>query len=464
MSLSRSSLRHHVPGGWLDLLLLAGGLAGVAWFMWTAERLPILDPLEYRYYANSFWHHHPGDPWFPVEYPPLALAIFGLTLLPPLPFQVMFAIWMGLAVGVGYALVARYAGRRRALAYAVYVLVAGAGTVLARYDIIPAILTLGALIAAERRRYTWACALMALGALLKIYPLVCLPLVLVAQYRAEVAAGRVVRWRALARQWGVGIGAFLGVVAAVMLVPVLVNPSAALFFLRVGSLRPTQIESVPATVLWLVTWLLHAPYPTAKTYHSLNVLAPGELAVRWLGVALFVAGWALVVWRQWRGQLTLGQAWLAVVALFVATNKVLSPQYILWIVPLAAYVLGWDLLWLAVCTATVILWPVVWQTNQLSTTLLPHNPLFLPTIAARNAVLVVATVYAVRGARVWLASQPATRASARQAASVPHADQQVARSRAEQRVAGTPGALRRARPPRMMALPHRRRGGRGQAR
>jgi hypothetical protein len=454
LSLSRSPLRRRVPAGALDLLLLAGGLVGIAWFMWTAERLPILDPLEYRYYANSFWHHHPGDPWFPAEYPPLALAIFGLTLLPLLPFQVMFAIWMGLVVAVGYALVARYAGRKRAFAYAVYVLVAGAGTVLARYDIIPAVLTLGALIAAERRRYVWACALLALGALLKVYPLVCLPLVLVAQYRAEVAQQRVVGWPALARQWGVEVGTFLGMVATVMVVPLLVSPSAALSFVRVGSLRPTQIESVPATVLWVATRVLQAPYPTAKTYHSLNVFAAGEPVVRWLGVALFIAGWALVAWRQRRGQLTLGQAWLAAVALFVATNKILSPQYILWIVPLAAYVLGWDVLWLAVCALTVILWPVVWQTDQLSTTLLPHNPLFLLTIAARNVALVVATVYAVRGARVWPVLEPAANPPARTRAGKPNVNQRGART-------GSPGNVRRARPPRMMALPHRRRGGRG---
>lgn len=401
MSRSRPSLRDRIPAGWIDLLALAAGLVVVAWFMWTVERLPILDPLEYRYYANSFWHHHPGSPWFPTEYPPLALVIFWLTLTPLLPFQVAFAVWMGLAVAVGYQLVARRAGRQRATAYAVYVLVAGAGTVLARYDIIPAILTLGALLAAERRRYGWSFVLLALGTLLKIYPLVCVPLVLIAEYRETASRGGVTSWPALVRRWSAGISLFLGVIAAVMLVPILVSPNDALAFLRVGSIRPTQIESVPATVLWLGALLLHAPYLTAKTYHSLNVFVPAEPAVRWLFAALLVAGLAYVAWRQGRRRLTLGQAWLAAVALFVATNKILSPQYILWIVPLAAYVLGWDLLWLAVCVLTALLWPVVWQTDHLSTTLLPHNPLFLPTIAVRNVVLVVATIYALRGAPVW---------------------------------------------------------------
>jgi hypothetical protein len=317
------------------------------------------------------------------------------------PFQRAFAFWMALAVIAGYFLMAAAAGRPRAAVYAVYTLVAGAGTVLARYDIVPAVLTVGALVAADRRRYSWSAALLALGTLLKVYPLICLPVLLVAQYCQEAGESGGVTWHTLGRSWSATLVPFVGICAAALVAPELLHVHGSLAWVWLGYVRPTQIESVPAVLLWLLHLVAHVPYSAAQTFHSLNVISPAEGIVRWLFTGLLVVGLAFILWQQFRGRLTTGQAWLAAVALFVATNKVLSPQFILWLTPLAAYVLGWDLLWLAVCVLTAILWPVIWQSDHLSPLLLPHNPAFTLTIALRDAVLVAATLCSMWGLRPW---------------------------------------------------------------
>lgn len=60
----------------------------------------------------------------------------------------------------------------------------------------------------------------------------------------------------------------------------------------------------------------------------------GPLATA-VSLALLAAGVALVVWRLARGRVGPADAALALVTVFLVTSKVLSPQFVLWLVPLA---------------------------------------------------------------------------------------------------------------------------------
>ena len=120
----------------------------------------------------------------PHEYPLLTIVPFshGLTA-PSRWYQVAFAIWMGLFAGLIYFVLKRFNSRGAAIAFALYLVVGSWATAEGRFDLIPAGFTLVALICAERSRWKWAFAMLALATLFKFYPLVLLIPFFIAQQK-----------------------------------------------------------------------------------------------------------------------------------------------------------------------------------------------------------------------------------------------------------------------------------------
>lgn len=139
-----------------------------------------------------------------------------------------------------------------------------------------------------------------------------------------------------------------------------------------------------------------------QSFASLNLVGPLDGVIKPISLLALVGGTLLVCWRVFNGKLSLGQAFVALVAVVLVSNKLLSPQYIIWVLPLVAYVEGFDLLWLTICALTTLIFPFMYQTRH-PILLVPTNPAFLPTIALRNAFLVAAAVLAVRGQQPRLA-------------------------------------------------------------
>src|SRR5260221_2301976 len=83
----------------------------------------------------------------------------------------------------GYVAIHRFASPRAANLYAVYIVLGGAITALPRFDLVPALVTVAALFAASKRRFTLAYVLLALGVLLKLYPLFLLPILMIEHRR-----------------------------------------------------------------------------------------------------------------------------------------------------------------------------------------------------------------------------------------------------------------------------------------
>jgi hypothetical protein len=424
--------------GWLllffDICWLAGALLLTLYISWVYDHLPAGDPIEYHQYALAFWNHVPRFHAFPKEYPPLSLIPFSFTLFPyfQIHFYWSFAMWMGAITCLSYAWFARTLSRSKAIAYVIYLVVGATATLLMRFDLLPALVTLGALVLAERKRYTWAYVLLAIGVLLKLYPGFLVPVLLAYQWREltrsqssaserdapgwhlgtlrerlaqlweTLTMSDIALWRAQARAlwqrgrpvW-IGLGAFTGVLILGFSVPALINWQGTISEFRYALVRPIQIESVPASLLWLGTFLGYPARPNVS-FVSLNLVGPLDGPIRTLSLLALVVGTGLVCWRVGRGKLSLGQGFLAMIVVVLASNKLLSPQYIIWALPLVAYIEGFDLLWLAICALTTLIFPFLYQTQHPIINV-PNNPGFLPVITLRNALLIVATVLAVRG-------------------------------------------------------------------
>lgn len=395
-------------------LIVAGRMYAV-----THWKLTSGDVIEYNDYARAFWLSHPPLHQLPLEYPPLAIIPFSLTLIPPLSdIQTVFSLWMAAFVVIGYAGFLRFSTRRRGLIYLLYLLLGSDAVLTARFDIVPALTTLAALWATERKRFVWAYLLLAAGILLKLYPAFLLPVVMIAHWQAvRLTHPSTLRWRSRLRALAVvarrdpalravatGAGLCVGAVALAFAGAIALAGSAALSGFTYASDRPLQIESTPATILWLGT-LVGIPAHPEFSFVSLNLVGPLDVWLKPLSALALIMGCLLVYWRQMRGKLTIGQAMLACLCVVMVTNKIFSPQYVIWVLPIVAAVEGFNLIWVAIGILTTLDFPIVyglrapiWDS--------PFSWQFMPVIAARNLLLLYATVRAIL--RSWRNSPSAT--------------------------------------------------------
>jgi hypothetical protein len=293
----------------------------------------------------------------PPEYPLITLTIFSLPLLTPmLWYQVAFALWMLLAAIILYLLIARFRSTSAAIAFAFYLVLGAWATALGRFDLIPAGLTLGAVILAARGRWKWAYAVLALATLFKFYPAILLPVFLIAQQKQLSGS-----W--LARKKWTGIGVFVGVCALVMLISLLLNVANTFVPFTYFFNRPIQIESFPANLLWFGKFF---GYPVQYTfeYQSLDFASALAHKVSLLSTFLLLAGLIYTCWLQWRGKLDIYTTSFLALLVLLITGKVFSPQYLMWVIPFVAFVgkgnWKWLLSWGLVCALTTFIFPYMY--------------------------------------------------------------------------------------------------------
>ncbi|HEU5102798.1 MAG TPA: glycosyltransferase 87 family protein [Roseiflexaceae bacterium] len=297
------------------------------------------------YYQNSFRLLNGQLPYrdFALEYPPLALLAFVLPRLATFGLPIDFSgyIWLFLIQNAVFStLIALIITRLRgpdASAPAFYALLVGVSAPLLpwRYDLFPALLTALALLSLLRGRPGWAGIWLGFGVAAKLYPIVLLPI-----FGAYVLAGR--NRPALARLTLGCLGA-----AGVTLLPfALIAPEQLLSFLRYHQLRGLQLESLPAGAIVLAHVIGLTPARLAFNYGALHLVSPLAAAtLAWLPIAflgIFAAVLACCAARFREEQLAGGVTTESVVAFcaagllaFIVTNKVFSPQYIIWLLPFA---------------------------------------------------------------------------------------------------------------------------------
>jgi hypothetical protein len=412
----------------LELALLMGVLVALGLFSSLAGTNLFVN--EYHFYALAFWTGHPLFHALPVEYPILSILPFTLTLLPPLPaFQTVFAFWMGALTLIGYLGFLRFSNHRQTMAYAGYLFLGAGAVLLATFDLFPALVTLAALWSAQRGRFGWSYALLAAGILLKLYPIFLVPIIMIEQWRSatgagdaapqgartasglakEMPSGRHWNLRASLRGLGAqltrpatmrvaqGVGLCVAVVLLGYLGPILLNPAGTLSPFRYASDRPLEFESTPATLMQIGT-LFGIPAHSSYGFGALNYVGPLDVVLKPLSVFALLGGCLWVYWRQARGKLNVGRAFLACVCVVIATNKVFSPQYLIWILPIVAAVEGIDLWWVAVAVLTTCESPLMYPLRHLISSSAYHGLSDL-VLAVRNGLLLWVAVRAILGRR-----------------------------------------------------------------
>ena len=274
---------------------------------------------------------------FFFEYPPVAIVALIVPKLTGLTYAVAFRGTMLLLLAATLALVLLTLGRLHADAARVWgaALLVGASPLLIgpvlfeRFDVWPAFLLSAAVLLVVAERTALGATALALAICAKVYPAVAAPTLLL---HAFATRGRATVLRAAAA--GVGVGALVVIPFAV------VGFGGLGFSFYVQFKRPLQIESLGASVLLAFDRL---GLYTADVQPGLSRDLGGSLpqAIALASTALQLGAILASVWWFSRGSRSLAAATTAVaaaVASFVAFGKVLSPQYVVWLIPLVPLV------------------------------------------------------------------------------------------------------------------------------
>jgi uncharacterized membrane protein len=335
------------------------------------------------------------------QYPPAAaVAVLSPLLLPFLAYAHAFFLLAFLA-DAAVLLMLLYASERHGKARrGVWVWVVGlplvGPTVYARYDVMVTAVAVAALLAAARHPRA-AGVLTGIGAMLKVWPV----LLLVGARRG----------RATRESWGAAALTAVGLaVVCALAMP------GAFAFLTFQRERGTEVESLGALVFHVAK---QYGWPGRVQYHygSMEFLGPYVDVVSTFAQGLTVLAFAwLLLWRlrarAWSAS-TPADAALVAVLLFTTTSRVISPQYLVWLVGVAAVCLLFREsrmtlpVWLLIAASlvTFLEFPVWFDQVVMST------PLGLALMVVRNGLLVAATLSACR--RLWHTTVTAPRRAER---------------------------------------------------
>jgi glycosyl transferase family 87 len=242
--------------------------------------------------------------------------------------------------------------------------------ILARFDLVPALLVLAAVLARDRARSgTWS-LLLSMGATVKAFPLLLYPALL----RGERRLGRVIV-----------AGAIPLVLCAVAVLAIGDEFGSAISY---HADRPLQIEALAASP-FEVAHLLGSGAAPIPGHGGFDVAASGAGIGRWLSVAIGAASYLFVVWAGWGSRVSNLRLVTALLAILVVFSPVLSPQFLLWLLPVSACAFG-----LRAENAVLLLAFVLTQVGlqHYDQAIDGFGPGFVWPIAGRNLALLLFTV------------------------------------------------------------------------
>jgi uncharacterized membrane protein len=308
----------------------------------------VLDTPIYQQYGNAIARGQVPYRDFALEYPPGALPMFaipglakpghGQDVTPGFRHLFESLMWLCGAIALLAMAATLDALRARrmhvwgALLFAALGPLALGSVVLSRYDLWPTALVVASLAAFVIGRLRLGAGLLGAAITAKLFPAVLVPLAVVFAWRR---AGR--------REALICLGTICGVVALVFAPFVVLSPSGVWHSLTGQLTRPLQIESLGAALLIAAHHAWGQPVTMVTSHGSQNLAGhtAGDFAAVFtvLQVVTLIAIWtAFARSRAGRDQFVLATS--SSLAAFVALGKVLSPQFLIWLIPVVPLVRG----------------------------------------------------------------------------------------------------------------------------
>jgi uncharacterized membrane protein len=287
---------------------------------------------------------------FASEYPPLALLTF---IIPALffrslsPYFTAFAAEIFLFDLLAIALIV-YISRRLNMStarsftlYTLFIAFVAGPIVIQRYDLVPAVLILAALAALIKGKNKTAWAVLALGVMTKLYPLVIAPLFVIWHITKS-------QYKQLVR----GVIVFLAVIFVIAIPWIIIDAQGFWGSISYHLERGLHAESFGGSLVLLGQLLGWTQVEGGFSYGSYNLTSPLadniSTASFYIMAAILIALYLLFALQLKKGQdsitsletpaieteaLLLRYASLAVIA-FLLSSKVFSIQYVIWLCPL----------------------------------------------------------------------------------------------------------------------------------
>ncbi len=281
---------------------------------------------------------------YAMEYPPFSLLFFILPRLATSTYGVYIILWQlevllfdlaGLWILYSIARRLGHPPWKMLTVYTIGLLATGP-IISQQYDIFPAIITLLAIYSFWLGKHKTSWALLALGTMTKLYPAVIAPVFLIYYLRNR-------QYRHI---WS-GIVTF-AVTALVITLPFLIiNSDSIGGLITYHSQRGIQIESTYSTFLLAADKFGLATAVVGFNFGSWNLFGNLPKAIAGLSPYLMVLclllAYRLIYSRTRAGPVEiahLGTYSLLLVTITLITGKVLSPQYIVWLIPLMPLLFG----------------------------------------------------------------------------------------------------------------------------
>jgi glycosyl transferase family 87 len=318
------------------LFLASWGVLHTAWY----DEGEIVDIPVYETYGNAM--EDGAVPYRDIrpEYPPGALPVFVLPALltdDEQGFRDVFE-WLMAACGAAMVLLTgvALAGLRATRSRTVFVLAFAAcfplllgSVVLTRFDLWPAVLVAGALAALVQGRDRVGFGVLGAAVAVKLYPAVLVPVAVAYVWRRR---GR--------REAIVCLGLLAAVIALVFLPFLVVAPGGVAHSIGRQLSRPLQIESIGSALYLAAHHLLGLDVEMRSGHGSQNLHATGT-GVAAAVISLVQIGALVWIWSRRPGTAEELVRWsAAALVAFVALGKVLSPQFLIWLVPAVPLVAG----------------------------------------------------------------------------------------------------------------------------
>jgi Glycosyltransferase family 87 len=384
------------------------------------ERGQLSDAPVYEHYATLVRSGAVPYRDFAFEYPPAALPALLVPAYLGWSYGTSFAVLMGVC-GAGClaaaAVALRTAGAGAVRGTAALLLIGASPLVLGslfdtRYDLWPTLLAVAALAALVRERPLVTGALLGLGFAAKLWPGVLLPIALA------------YLWRRRGRGSAVAVvGAFACVAAACFLPFAVLAPDGIRASLAVQLDRPLQVESLGAAVLMAAQHLGLHGVSTIDSHGGQALSGSGTGLAANLSTAAEIASvfgvWIVFARRRNTTADSALVAAAAAVAALIAFDKVLSPQYLIWLVPFVALVPGARGLAAAVLALAALVLTQTWFPSRYWSLALDHASPWSWYLLARDLALVALAallVWALRPEGGFAGGRAGSRAARRAAA------------------------------------------------